>query len=179
MSRVQQGVGGGGGVVYERQREILRAIISKKSLPSDLEPATSFTSFPSHPVYGTRPPLYLPLPAPPSSPAAAARKFINSQIYIYDRYLQPAVLQVYTYRHIFKFAWYVSPGATARRIGETCGMNCEFFMTMTFVAPILFDDGVFHGSFRPTPRASHAHIPLSSTYSSIRSIYCPARGFTF
>lgn len=27
--------------------------------------------------------------------------------------------------------------ATARRIDETHGMNCEFFMTTTFVAPIL------------------------------------------
>lgn len=68
------------------------------------------------------------------------RKFINVQICIYDRYLWLLyILWTHFQIHMARFRGvYVRDSVS--RIGGTRGMNCEFFMTTTFVAPILFDD---------------------------------------
>ena len=63
------------------------------------------------------------------------------------------------------------PRVPACRIGETRGMNCEFFMTTTFVAPILFDDNVSCLPFPIYPRVTHI-LPL---FDISYSVYLSSR----
>lgn len=65
---------------------------------------------------------------------------------------------------------------SARRIDETRGMNCQFFMTTTFRRPhsLSCDDDVFHtASSRFASQPRHRARTLPSTVST-RFIYCSA-----